>query len=226
MTNRLRDDFLSALRKTYKAYNIYGARSSKKLIAIHSWFAKEIVSGLGKNYSVKSLGYDGEYTIEGKYYPKISDITIFNNQKPVVTLSFKFVTSNYAQNSNNYFENLLGETANIRRTGVGFVHFLVLRGYAPYYDKAGGGKRGKLKRIETLSEYQIKKYIELFKDLDFPHKPDVLGIAVVDFNDKAEPYWTDFNDLGLKDDTIKLLQNEFSVETFIEKVRALCQLKK
>ena len=226
MTNILKDNFLNALKSTYRAYNIYGARSSKKLIAVHSWFAKEIISGLAKSYSVKSLGNDGEYEIEGKYYPKTVDITIFFSRKPIVTLSFKFVTSNYAQNSNNYFENLLGETANIRRTGVGFVHFLVLRGYAPYYDKAAGNKRGKLKKIETLSEHQIKKYVELFKDLDFPHKPDVLGIAVVDFDDNAEPYFTDLTKLGLKEDTIKMLQKDFSVETFIEKVKALCQLKK
>lgn len=144
-----------------------------------------------------SLGTGGEYEIEGKYYPKTLDITIFSNQKPIVTLSFKFVTSNYAQNSNNYFENLLGETANVRRIGVGFVHFLVLRGHTPYYDKAAGNKRGKLKKTEILSEHHIKKYIKLFKDLDFPHKPDVLGMAIIDFR-QNNPYFTNLKELGLE----------------------------
>lgn len=111
MNKNLKQGFLDAIGKTFDAYNEYGARSNKKLIPIHSWFAEEIVSGLGEEYSAMSLGTGGEYKIEGKYYPKILDITIFSNQKPIVTLSFKFVTSNYAQNSNNYFENLLGETA-------------------------------------------------------------------------------------------------------------------
>jgi len=137
-----------------------------------------------------SLGKDGEYEIEGKYYSKKEDITVLNNQKPIVTLSFKFVTSNYAQNSNNYFENLLGETANIRRIGVGFAHFLVLRGDTPYYDKAAGNARGQLKN-RKLSDHHIEKYIKLFKDEDFPHRPDVLGIAIIDFNIDGDPRFTD-----------------------------------
>jgi len=226
MNKNFKEGFLNAIRDTFYAYNKYGARSNKKLIPIHSWFAKEIVSGLRNEYSVKSLGTGGEYEIEGKYYPKTLDITIFSNQKPIVTLSFKFVTSNYAQNSNNYFENLLGETANIRRIGVGFVHFLVLRGYTPYYDKASGNKRGKLKKTEILSEHHIKKYIKLFKDIDFPHKPDVLGMAIIDFDAKNNPYFTNLKELGLQEETIKIIEDNFSIETFIKKVRALCELKK
>ncbi len=195
------------------------------MIPIHSWFAKEIISGFGREYYIKSLGTGGEYEIEGQYYPKILDITIFFNKKPIVTLSFKFVTSNYAQNSNNYFENLLGETANIRRIGVGFTHFLVLRGHTPYYHKAAGNKRGKLKKIEILSEHHIKKYIKLFKDMDFPHKPDVLGMAIIDFR-RNNPFFTDLKELGLEEETIKILDIDFSIETFIKKVRALCELKK
>ena len=225
MNKNLKKDFLIALKKSFWAYNKYGARSNKKLVPIHSWFAKEIISGLGSGYSVRSLGCDGEYKMEGKYYEKTLDITIFYTQKPIVTLSFKFVTSNYAQNSNNYFENLLGETANIRRIGVGFVHFLILRGHTPYYDKAAGNKRGKLKKIEILSEHHIKKYVKLFKDLDFPHKPDVLGMAIIDFDKRGNPIFTDLEELGLEEETIKILENDFSIKTFIRKVRALCDLK-
>lgn len=225
MDNRLKEGFLTAIRDSFYAYNKYGARSNKKLIPIHKWFAEEIVSGLGSNYTVRSLGHDGEYEIEGKYYPKILDITIFSNQKPIVTLSFKFVTSNYAQNSNNYFENLLGETANIRRIGVGFGHFLVLRGHPPYYNKAAGSQRGKLIKEEILSEHHIQKYVKLFKDSDFPHKPDVLGMAIIDFDTRGNPNFTDLKELGLEIDTIKILENDFSIESFIRRMRALCNLK-
>ncbi|MEF3279424.1 MAG: hypothetical protein K6357_00420 [Elusimicrobiota bacterium] len=226
MSENFKEEFLNAIKDSFYAYNEYGARSNKKLISIHSWFAKKIVSRLKSNYSVRSLGDEGEYEIEGKYYPKTLDITIFSNRNPIVTLSFKFVTSNYAQNSNNYFENLLGETANIRRIGVGFVHFLVLRGHTPYYDKASGNKRGKLKRTEILSEHHIKKYIKLFRDLDFPHKPDVLGMAIIDFDANNVPYFTDLKELGLQEETVRIIENDFSIETFIRKVRALCELRK
>ncbi len=226
MEDNLKKRFLSAIKNTFYAYNKYGARSNKKLIPIHSWFAKEIILSLGNGYSCKSFGFGGEYELEGKYYPKVLDITIFNNQKPIVVLSFKFVTSNYAQNSNNYFENLLGETANIRRVGVGFAHFLVLRGHTPYYDKASGNKRGKLKKIEILSEKHIKKYIKLFKDLDFPHKPDVLGISIIDFDKKNIPSFIDLKEIGFNEETIKIIEDDFSVETFIKRIKALCELKK
>lgn len=91
---------------------------------IHLWFAKAIGNKLGKGYSVRSLGKGGEFVMSGKYYPKTLDISIFKSKKIIATISFKFVTSNYKQNSNNYFENLLGETANIRRVGVGFAHII------------------------------------------------------------------------------------------------------
>ncbi len=226
MRKDLKEGFLSAIKDTFYAYNKYGARSNRKLIPIHTWFAKEIVSELGDDYSSMSLGADKEYEIEGKYYPKTLDITIFSKTRPIVALSFKFVTSNYAQNSNNYFENLLGETANIRRSGVGFVHFLVLRGHTPYYDKAAGNKRGELKRTEILSEHHIKKYIKLFKDLDYPHKPDVLGMAIIDFDSNNIPHFTDLKRLGLQEETIAIIESDFSIETFIKKVKALCELKK
>jgi len=226
MNESLKEGFLNAIKHSFYAYNKYGTRSNKKLIPIHSWFANEIISGLDDDYTAMSVGSGKEYNMKGKYYNKALDITIFSNQKPVVTLSFKFVTSNYAQNSNNYFENLLGETANIRRIGVGFTHFLVLRGHTPYYDKAAGNKRGQLKKTEILSEHHIKKYIKLFKDLDFPHKPDVLGIAIIDFDAMNNPYFTDLKKLGLEEETIKIIESDFSIETFIKKVRALCELKK
>jgi len=164
----MKNSFLRAISKTFRAYNAFGARSNKKLIPVHKWFAEVIESKLGKGYSVKSLGKDGEFKLDGKYYPKTLDISIFKNQKIIATISFKFVTSNYKQNSNNYFENLLGETANIRRVNVGFAHFLVLRARTPYYDKNKGNLRGNEKKIEILNENNLAKYVKLFNDLDFP----------------------------------------------------------
>ena len=34
--------FLKAISKTFLAYNAFGARSNKKLLPIHLWFAKVI----------------------------------------------------------------------------------------------------------------------------------------------------------------------------------------
>ncbi len=221
----MKNSFLKAISATFNAYNTFGARSNKKLIPIHKWFADVMENKLDANYSVRSLGKDGEFKLDGKYYPKTLDIAILKNQKIVATISFKFVTSNYKQNSNNYFENLLGETANIRRINVGFAHFLVLRAHTPYYDKNKGNLRGSQKKIEILTENDLIKYIKLFKDLDFPHKPEVLGIAVIDFDKNDRAYFVDLTTLGLSEDTKSILQNDLSLENFIEKTVALCKLK-
>jgi len=153
------------------------------------------------------------------------DISIFKNQKIIATISFKFITSNYKQNSNNYFENLLGETANIRRVNIGFAHFLVLRAHTPYYDKNKGNLRGQEKKIEILNENDLVKYIKLFNDLDFPHKPEVLGMAIIDFDKQGRAYFGDLKNLGLTKETKNILENQFSIENFIGKVIALCKLK-
>ncbi|MDP2362788.1 MAG: hypothetical protein Q8M94_03350, partial [Ignavibacteria bacterium] len=134
-------------------------------------------------------------------------------------------TSNYKQNSNNYFENLLGETANIRRVNIGFAHFLVLRAHTPYYYKNKGNLRGKEKKIEILNENDLAKYIKLFNDLDFPHKPEVLGMAIIDFDKRGRAHFEDLKNLNLAVETKNILENQLSITNFIEKVIALCKLK-
>jgi hypothetical protein len=217
--------FLKAIAETFKAYNESGARSNKKLIPIHKWFAKHLEDNLGKGYSILSLGNGGEANLNGKYYPKNLDISVIKDNKILTTISFKFVTSNYKQNANNYFENLLGETANIRRVNVGFAHFLVLRAKTPYYNKNKGNLRGETIKIETLNDKDISKYIKLFQDNDFPHKPDVLGISILDFDESGKPTITDLNNLGISKDNQNTLNKELCLGKFLDRFIALCKLK-
>jgi len=220
--------FLSAISASFKAYNKKGgARSTKKLVPIHKFLSETILNKLGKSFSIKSLGIgDGkEATFDGKYYLKDLDIAIFKKEKIVATVSFKFVTSNYKQNANNYFENLMGETANIRRQGVGFAHFLVLRGHTPYYSKNKGNLRGKEQKIEIINEKDLQKYIKLFKDMDFPHKPDLIGVCLLDFDKNNNPKLVSYNDFDFSAETKKILQNEFSLKKFLDKFIHLVSLK-
>lgn len=226
--NSIQDKFLKAISNSFVAYNKKGgARSSKKLIPIHKFLSETILGNLKNGYSIKSLGIgDGkEATIDGKYYPKDLDIAIFKNDKIVATISFKFVTSNYKQNANNYFENLMGETANIRRQNIGFAHFLVLRGHTPYFSKNKGNLRGKEMKTEIIKEKDLQKYIKLFKDMDFPHKPDLMGICLLDFNDSKKPKFVNLNDFDFSNETKQLLKNDFSLNKFLEKFVHLVNLK-
>lgn len=225
---RVDDKFLSAIGASFKAYNKKGgARSTKKLIPIHKFLSETVLNKLGRNFSIRSLGIgDGkEATIDGKYYPKDLDVAIFKKEKVIATISFKFVTSNYKQNANNYFENLMGETANIRRQNVGFAHFLVLRGHTPYYSKNKGNLRGKEQKTEIINEKDLQKYIKLFKDMDFPHKPDLMGICLLDFDKNNRPKLVNLNDFDFSVETKKLLQDEFSLNKFLDKFTHLVNLK-
>ncbi|MEK7103870.1 MAG: hypothetical protein AAB842_00535 [Patescibacteria group bacterium] len=226
--NNIQDKFLSAISESFLAYNKKGgARSTKKLVPIHKFLSETISSIIGKSFTIRSLGIgDGkEATLDGKYYLKDLDIAIIKNDKIIVTVSFKFVTSNYKQNANNYFENLMGETANIRRQNVGFVHFLVLRGHTPYLLKNRGNLRGKEMKIEIINEKDLQKYIKLFKDMDFPHKPDLMGVCILDFNQDGTAFLVNPNDFNFSIETKKLLRNDFSLNSFLVKVKHLVNLK-
>ena len=226
--DNLQFNFIKAINASFSAYNKKGgARSNKKLIPIHKFLSETILGKLKNKYSIKSLGIgDGkEATIDGKYYPKDLDVAIFKNNKIVATVSFKFVTSNYQQNANNYFENLMGETANIRRQNIGFAHFLVLRGHTPYYSKNKGNLRGKEKKIEIISEKHLQKYIKLFNDMDFPHKPDLMGVCLLDFNKNKKAKLVNLDDFDFSIETKRLLENEFSLNKFLDKLIHLVNLK-
>lgn len=226
--DNIQDKFLKAINASFIAYNKKGgARSSKKLIPIHKFLSEVILKRLKNRYSIKSLGIGNgkEATIDGKYYPKDLDIAIFKNDKIVATISFKFVTSNYKQNANNYFENLMGETANIRRQNIGFAHFLVLRGHTPYFSKNKGNLRGKEIKTEIIKEGDLRKYIKLFKDMDFPHKPDLIGICLLDFDKNKKAKFVNLNDFNFTAETKQLLKNDFSLNNFLNKFVHLVNLK-
>lgn len=66
---------------------------------------------------------------------------------------------NYSQNSNNYFENMLGETANIRCNNIPYFQIFIIPDILPYYDKTGN-----IKKWEYFNFNNVKKYINLSKD--------------------------------------------------------------
>lgn len=67
--------------------------------------------------------------------------------------------SNYAQNFNNYFENMLGETANIRCNSLVYFQILVLLENLPYYDKSNN-----ITKMEKITKHNLEKYIVLSND--------------------------------------------------------------
>ena len=151
--------FICAVRESYANYNEHGARSNKKLRPLHQWIADEMVRVLGEEYVVKGMRKDGEGKEEkvlGKYYDKNVDISISKQDSgPLAIISAKFIASNYQQNANNYFEHLMGETANIRRMDVA-VGLMVIPYELPYLNN-----QKEITKTEILKSENLQKYVTL-----------------------------------------------------------------
>lgn len=183
MINKFKTDLLNVLTKdTYPQYKLNGVRSTRKLIAIHTFlanFLRDYFSSI-PDIEVKFNSGDGlnkEIDVDGAYYPKKIDITVLYNSSPILCLGFKFPCSNYKQNSNNYFENLLGETCNIQQAKIPYFHLLVLPAVMPYKQKDGESNRN-----EKITEKDMEKYIKLMSNpnVSVPHH---MLILLIDFDD-------------------------------------------
>lgn len=181
MTNK---EFIEVVGESFKTYlSCMTSRSPKKLTVLHGSIARDIKSALGKGFDVNALGFgDGkEQKIEGRYYPKQVDITVTQNGVPVAGYELKFVMRNYSQNSNNYFENMLGETANVRANSIPYFQIFIVFDKLPYCKQGG-----EISKIEKLSTKHLGKYIKLSKDDPnvFYHTPDKTLLVVVKLKQK------------------------------------------
>lgn len=175
--------FLEKIQESFNSFVSIGtSRSTAKLKPLHGAIAKDIANRLGKGYMVKSQGYgDGsESSIQGRYVNKMVDITIKKvheeTAKDVAGIAVKFVMQNYSQNSNNYFENMLGETANIRTANCPYFQIFIILDRLPYYKNSG-----ELSKWEEFTQHNISKYCRLSDDniSCYFHTPNKTLIYVV-----------------------------------------------
>lgn len=195
MTN---EEFISVIKSSFATYlEVETSRSTAKLKSLHGHIANDLKNVLGEEFSIQSqgIGNDKEGLIKGRYYPKNVDITVNKDGKPVAGYSVKFVMRNYSQNSNNYFENMLGETANIRSNSIPYFQIFIIFDKVPYYSKDGD-----FKRYDVMSEHNLDKYLVLSRDdpNTFFHTPDKTLIALIKLKEKSPNYifanTTEYND--------------------------------
>jgi hypothetical protein len=213
------NQFLTAIEKSFSAYKEHGARSTEKLKPIHKFIADTLFAIWGPDYKLHYMGGDNkERTVEGKYYPKDIDITVTKKSTPVFCLGIKFVTSNYKQNANNYFENMMGETANIQSTGnLPYAQLIILRHETPYYKKNEPEESSK---IEVINNKDIQKYINLLFDRPQAHRPDYIGIQLINIDKNTNTVSsTDLNSAFSKE-TAKFLSGKLSLITFFNDIVA------
>jgi len=171
-------NYLEAIKKSFLVSLNTGPRSNEKLKVLHGFIAKDLQNKLGKDYTIKSLGYGTgkESKIKGRYMDKNVDITIEKNGKAIAGIAVKFVMSNYSQNSNNYFENMLGETANIRANRVPYFQIFIVPDTLPYYKK-----NGDISKWENITQNNVQKYIKISEDnIDsFYHTPNKTLFTII-----------------------------------------------
>ena len=154
-------EFLKVVGESFKKFIETGSRSNEKLKILHGAIANDLKHRLGTGFSVCSLGIGDskEMKIEGRYIDKAVDITILKNESPIAGIGVKFVMQNYSQNSNNYFENMLGETANIRCANIPYFQIFIIPDKLPYYKNDGS-----IQKWEEFSLHNSEKYLILSRD--------------------------------------------------------------
>lgn len=182
--------FLEVVKESFKTYLEVGtSRSTAKLKSLHGRIAEDIKERFGSNYTIMSqgIGNGKETAIEGRYYPKKLDITVIKKEtsEPVAGFAIKFVVRNYSQNSNNYFENMLGETANIRSKKIPCFQIFIVFDQVPYYKKGG-----EFHKYDIITNHNLDKYIALSKDdpLTFVHTPEKTLLVILHLKEKSPSY--------------------------------------
>lgn len=171
--------FLDVLKHTYIAFLNTNSRSNAKLKILHGAIADDLSQRLNNTYQIKSLGYGScaEHKIQGRYINKTVDITILKDNKPIAGIGVKFVMQNYAQNANNYFENMLGETANIRSNQIPYFQIFIIPNQLPYYKN-----NGDFSKWEKFNNAHFNKYALLSFDNTehWAHTPNKTLLYTID----------------------------------------------
>lgn len=171
--------FLIKIKEAFYKYLDTSSNSNQKLKILHGAIAKDLQQKLGKEYQISSLGYGDskEIKMSGRYSQKRVDIAIKKDDEILGAIALKFIMRNYSQNSNNYFENMLGETANIRSFGKPYFQIVIFPSKVPYFNKDKD-----ITKIETITRHNISKYIVLSNDNinEYMHIPNKTLLYLVD----------------------------------------------
>jgi hypothetical protein len=209
-------EFIESIKQSFAKYKKHGARSTQKLIPLHKYITDVLKYIWGTDYVYSFMGEGTkEAKVEGKYYPKDVDVAVTKNEEVIFCLGIKFITSNYKQNANNYFENMMGETANIQSNKIPYAHLIVMRHKTPYYKKNDSITPNK---IEIINEKDIQKYLNLIYDTPQAHRPDELCIFLVDINEKTgEVMKTDIK-VAFSENFSALIEDKLSAENFFKQI--------
>lgn len=216
--------FLAAMQESYRMVLQHGVRSNEKTKVLHGWVQDELRLELGGDYSFvgQSRVNAREAAVSGMYYDKNVDVLVSRNNQDLGIISIKFVISNYWQNSINYFEQQVGETANLRRRNIVYGNLFCVTNPIPYKNRSGG-----IVRLERIRDHDIQRYSRLRADYEHIHAPDEMAIGIVDLDDDANSV-TGLTNPATLDITVAsqdALSNQLSVELFFRRMALRIQLR-
>ena len=136
----LEQRFLKAMQESYQKVLDHGTRSNEKTKVLHGWVQDELKRELGDQYTFTGQTPESarEAKVGGMYYDKDVDVLVSRDEQELGVVSIKFVISNYWQNSINYFEQQIGETANLRRRNIVYGNLFCVTNPIPYNRRSGG----------------------------------------------------------------------------------------
>ena len=219
MNTTLRKRLLSSVQEAYTRYVKYGSRSNQKIKALHGWVIAELKTVLGDGYQIAGLDDFGgkESKVQGRYHSKNVDVSISRSGMTLGVVSVKFVMTNYKQNKYNYFEQQLGETANLRSNDIVFGHIMLRTHPTPYL-----GKEGQNKRDEPVDDQQIDLYIKLADDHGKHHVPDIQCMAVFllcQSKGKIIRQCTKDDLINVSSKNFDILEKRLSIDRFFERMK-------
>ena len=215
--------FLTAMQQSYRMVQTYGTRSNQKIKVLHGWVQDELRRELGSNYTLtgQSLTSKHEENVDGMYYEKKVDVLVSRDGQELGVVSIKFVISNYWQNSINYFEQQIGETANLRRRNIVYGNLFCVTNPIPYKNRDGV-----ITRNERVRDHDIQRYASLRSDHEHIHAPDEMAIGVVNVIDySAVTGVTNPRTLDINDDSRAALANALSVDLFFNRMARRIELR-
>lgn len=222
----LEQRFLQAIQLSYQKVIEYGVRSSEKTKVLHGWVQDELKRELGDEFVFTGQTPDSvkkdEANVAGMYYGKDVDVLVARDGQELGVVSIKFVISNYWQNSINYFEQQVGETANLRRKNIVYGNLFCVTNPIPYKRRSG-----EVSRMERLRDHDVQRYAKLRADHEHIHAPDEMAIGIVDLDvERSEISGiADLSDLELSASSRAALQNELTLVRFFPRMARRIEIR-
>lgn len=230
--SELEERFLIGMQKSHEITlaSEHGSRSPLRLVPIHGFVIDELKDRLGAEFSFE--GYRSgqqagqERQLEGKYYAKNVDVAISRGQECVGVVSVKSVVSSYSKNAINYFEQQLGETANLKGLNIVYGNLFCVTNPLPTKIEDDDVT------TEVIKAHHLDKYKRLMQDHSLPHVPDAMAFCIFDREVSADPTKdsilgiSDFGNIeGLSPEDRQFFLEKMGIERFFASMELAIQLK-